>query len=149
MAGSFDLMLIFWIVATVVFGVVEAATAAVVSIWFVVGGVIAAGLAALGVSIAFQVAAFLVVSFGALVGCRRLILKSKKVAELPKADDVVDQVGVVVEPITPTQTGQIKVDGVVWSARGMESDSSFEVGERVVICKREGVFCLVEKYDVI
>lgn len=144
-----SLDLIFWIVATVIFGIAEGVTVAVVSIWFVVGSLVAVVLAALGVPVGFQVLAFAAVSAGTLMGFRRFIIKSDKKAELPKADDVVSQVGVVVEPIKPTQVGQVKVNGVVWSARGLDPDDSFETGERVIVCKREGIFCIVEKYDVV
>ena len=83
--------LIFWIVATVIFGIAEGVTVAVVSIWFVVGSLVAVVLAALGVPVGFQVLAFVAVSAGTLMGFRRFIIKSDKKAELPKADDVVNQ----------------------------------------------------------
>ena len=59
-----SLDLIFWIVATVIFGIAEGVTVAVVSIWFVVGSLVAVVLAALGVPVGFQVLAFAAVSAG-------------------------------------------------------------------------------------
>ncbi len=139
---------IIWIAATIIFGIAEAATAAVVSIWFVAGALFALGLSALGVPFGFQIAGFAVASVGSLLTCRRLVLKSSKRAALPKDNDIVNKTAVVVTPITPTQPGQIKIDGVCWSARALDPETSFAENERVIVCARSGLFCIVDKYDI-
>lgn len=139
--------LIMWGIAIVVFGIVEAATVAVVSIWFVLGSLIALGTAALGAPFWLQVIAFIAVSCASLGICKKMLPKKDKVAELMSPDSVVNQVGVVTMPITPTEAGQVRVDGIVWSARGLDPDQTYEKDERVVVCKREGCFCYVERYE--
>ncbi|MBQ1927125.1 MAG: hypothetical protein II180_13505, partial [Proteobacteria bacterium] len=52
---SANIPLIVWIVLTIVFGILEAATAAVVSIWFVAGCVVAGIVALVGGPIWLQV----------------------------------------------------------------------------------------------
>ena len=65
--GGVDHMMTFvWIGAIIVFGIVEAATAGLVSIWFVVGSVAALLAAAAGLGTLAQIVLFLVVSAAAL-----------------------------------------------------------------------------------
>lgn len=73
--GSGDMSTIIWIAAIVIFGVVEAATVGLVSIWFVIGS--AAGLiaAVLDSPIWLQVVVFFIVSIAALIATRPLVRK--------------------------------------------------------------------------
>ena len=74
--GGVDHMMTFvWIGAIIVFGIVEAATAGLVSIWFVVGSVAALLAAAAGLSLLAQIVLFLVVSAAALAATRPLVRK--------------------------------------------------------------------------
>ena len=68
-------MLWLWLGAMVVFGIVEALTAGLVSIWFVAGSAAALIGALLGAGIGVQVALFLAVSALALAVTRPLLRK--------------------------------------------------------------------------
>ena len=68
-------MLWLWLGAMVVFGVVEALTAGLVSIWFVAGSAAARIGALLGAGMGVQVALFLAVSALALAVTRPLLRK--------------------------------------------------------------------------
>ena len=56
-----------WLGAIVLFGVIEAATAGLVSIWFVMGAAAALLAAILGIGVTMQVVLFIAVSAAALV----------------------------------------------------------------------------------
>ena len=60
--GADEMMTIIWIAAIIIFGIAEAATAGLVSIWFVVGAVAALVATELGAALWLQFAVFLVVS---------------------------------------------------------------------------------------
>ena len=82
--GSGDMSTIIWIAAIVIFGVVEAATVGLVSIWFVIGS--AAGLiaAVLDAPIWLQVVVFFIVSIAALIATRPLVrIWAARAAPLP------------------------------------------------------------------
>ena len=59
-------MIVIWIAAIVVFGIVEAVTVGLVSIWFVLGAVAGLLAAVLGAALWVQIVLFFVVSIAAL-----------------------------------------------------------------------------------
>lgn len=63
----------FWVVALVVFLIVEAVTAGLVSIWFVFGSLVALICAALGAAVWLQIFWFVIVSVATLVLTRPLV----------------------------------------------------------------------------
>lgn len=68
-------MLYIWILAAVVFGVLEGITAQLVSIWFVLGAVAAAVAAACGGAVWLQGVLFVAVSVVALLATKPLVKK--------------------------------------------------------------------------
>lgn len=150
---SANLPLIIWIVLTVIFGIIEAATAAVVSIWFVAGCVVA-GIAALaGAPIWIQIVLAIGVS-GVFIGFVRKMLVNQdkngpKILSATEAESIEGKIGTVTTEITPTEPGQILVNGIQWTAQGMNSDDSFPVNSRVIVCKLDGLKCYVDKYESI
>ena len=71
--GTTNVETIIWIIAIVVFGVAEAMTAGLVSIWFVIGSVAGLIAAACGGAVWLQVVLFFVVSIAALLITRPLV----------------------------------------------------------------------------
>lgn len=65
-----------WLGAVVAFGVLEAATAALVSIWFVGGAAVALLASFLGAALWLQIALFLAVSVGILAAVRPLMKRA-------------------------------------------------------------------------
>ena len=143
--GSGNMSTIIWIAAIIIFGVVEAVTAGLVSIWFVIGG--AGGLitSILGGQIYLQVVVFFIVSIAALFVTRPLVRKwSSGRGTATNADRVLDSVGRVTERIDNTiPTGEVYVDGKRWSARS-ESGTVITEGTLVRIKRMEGVRLFVE-----
>lgn len=139
---------IIWAAAIVLFGVFEAVTAQLVSIWFVIGAVAALISALLGATVTVQVIIFFAVSVLALVITRPLVKKfivPKK--EHTNADKVLGQIGIVVEDIDNLNaTGQVKVDGKIWSARTVDN-SLITKDKEVIIEKIQGVKLMVKNIE--
>lgn len=137
----------FWVVALVVFLIVEAATAGLVSIWFVFGSLVALICAALGAAIWLQIFWFVIVSVATLVLTRPLVKRyvdSRSVAT--NADRSIGRAAVVTERIDNlAATGAVKLDGVVWTARSTDDAVAIETGERVTVRAIEGVKLIVER----
>ena len=112
----------FWVVALVVFLIVEAVTAGLVSIWFVFGSLVALICAALGAAVWLQIFWFVIVSVATLVLTRPLVKRyvdSRSVAT--NADRSIGRAAVVTERIDNlAATGAVKLDGVVWTARSTD-----------------------------
>ncbi len=134
-----------WLGAIVVFGVVEALTAGLVSIWFVVGAAAALFAALAEASVNIQVLVFAVVSALALALTRPLVRKAvQKKAEPTNADRVLGEIGQVTETIDNIHAaGAVYVDGKTWTARSADN-GIIPAGERVRVLSIEGVKLLVE-----
>ena len=137
----------FWVAALVVFLIVEAVTAGLVSIWFVFGSLVALICAALGAAVWLQIFWFVIVSVATLVLTRPLVKRyvdSRSVAT--NADRNIGRTAVVTERIDNlAATGAVKLDGVVWTARSTDDAVAIETGERVTVRAIEGVKLIVER----
>lgn len=137
-----------WLGLTVIFVIAEAATAQLVSIWFVAGSVAGLLLAVLDMSVWVQAAGFVVVSGLVLILLRPVIIKRMKSARVPtNADMIIGQTGVVIAEIdNDTSAGRIDVMGLDWSARS-ENGGIIKKGERVTVLRIEGVRVIVSPRD--
>ncbi len=138
--------IIFWVVALVVFLIVEAVTAGLVSIWFVFGSLVALICAALGAAIWLQIFWFVIVSVATLVLTRPLVKRyvdSRSVAT--NADRNIGRTAVVTERIDNlAATGAVQLAGVVWTARSTDDAVAIEPGTHVTVRAIEGVKLIVE-----
>lgn len=139
--------IVFWVAALVVFLIVEAVTAGLVSIWFVFGSLVALICAALGAAVWLQIFWFVIVSVVTLVLTRPLVKRyvdSRSVAT--NADRCIGRTAVVTERIDNlAAAGAVKLDGVVWTARSTDDAVAIESGERVTVRAIEGVKLIVER----
>ena len=139
--------IVFWVAALVVFLIVEAVTAGLVSIWFVFGSLVALICAALGAAVWLQIFWFVIVSVVTLVLTRPLVKRyvdSRSVAT--NADRCIGRTAVVTERIDNlAAAGAVKLDGVVWTARSTDDAVTIESGECVTVRAIEGVKLIVER----
>jgi len=135
--GGDSEMTALWIAAIVVFGVVEAVTAGLVSIWFVPGAV--AGL------IAAMAGGGGPAPPAALAATRPLVKKLSAGRAVPtNADRVLGRTARVTETIdNDSASGAVYVDGKTWTARSADG-SVLPAGSRVEIRRMEGVKLIVE-----
>lgn len=143
---SVSIIYIIWSAAIILFGIAEAVTAQLVSIWFLVGAIGALITAFLGGNIYIQLIVFIGVSVLALVITRPLVKKYiKPKTENTNADRVIGQNAVVVEEINNIkETGAVKADGKVWTARS-ENEDIIEADSIVKVKKISGVKLIVNK----
>ena len=144
--GSADMSTIIWIAAIVIFGVAEAATAGLTSIWFVLGSVAALIAAICNGPIWLQIALFFVVSIATLAATRPLVAKlMKKDIKPTNADRVLGGSARVTERIdNDVPTGAVYIDGKTWSARSSTGEI-IEPDAMVRVVRMEGVKLYVEK----
>ena len=134
-----------WIGGAIVFAVLEATTAQLVSIWFVVGAVAAAITTIFTDNVFIQIAVFVAVSALALVLTRPI---SKKLTSAKKvktnADSLIGKVGIVRTEINNTLSqGQITVNGQIWSAKTADDLVTVEVNKKVKVLEISGVKLVV------
>ena len=147
--GTNDMTLYIWIGLIVVFGIAEAATAGLVSIWFVLGSVAGLVAAVCGGNIWVQVAAFFVVSIAALIATRPLVKRwSQRTVRPTNLDQVIGQTARVTEAIDNTvPSGAVYVQGKTWTARS-ESGDPIPADTLVTVARMEGVRLFVRPQHI-
>ena len=143
--GSGGNMTFVWIAAIVIFGIAEAATAGLVSIWFVAGAVAALLSLELGAVLWLQIVVFQPVSIAAQIAPRPLAHTMLDKPIVPtNADRVLGQTARVTESIdNAVPTGAVYVGGMTWTARS-ESGQPIPRNAQVKIVRMEGVRLFVE-----
>ena len=140
---------IIWLILTVGFLMLEASTVTMVSLWFAAGSLAALLACVLNAGVGLQIGIFLVVSCVALAALRPLVRKhiSPKITKT-NVDAIVGSVGLVTVAIDNlTAQGQVKLNGMEWSARSASADP-IEVGTRVKVDRIEGVKVYVYPAEV-
>lgn len=139
-------MTIFWLIAFILFVVGEAVTVGLVSIWFAVGSLGALLTAALGGGLWLQIVIFLLLSALSLMLLKPLSRKwmAGHKAARTNADRVIGETALVTEDIDNTMaTGQVQVDGQIWTARSAHG-VVIPAGSRVKVLSIQGVKVMVE-----
>jgi membrane protein implicated in regulation of membrane protease activity len=135
---------VLWTVTIVVFLVIEAATVGLTSIWFAVGALAALVASLFGAEFWLQMVCFLAVSIIALWLTKPLARKINASFQPTNADMIIGMEGYVKEKIDNVAgTGAVSVGGKMWTARAAADEETFEVGEKVVTKKIEGVKLIV------
>ena len=146
--GTDRVMTVVWAAAIVVFAVVEAVTAGLISIWFVAGSLGALVAAFVGASLTVQIVVFLVVSAAALAVTRPLVHKiTTAPAVATNADRVLGEIAKVTETIdNENAAGAVYADGKTWTARSVD-DTVIPAGSRVQVEAMQGVKLLVKPVE--
>lgn len=140
---------IIWLALTVVFLITEAATVTVVSLWFAAGSLAAMVTALTGGGLAFQATVFLIISIVMLTALRPLVRKYVTPTLTPtNIDSVIGSVGIVTVQIDNiSATGQVKLNGMEWTARST-SGEPIAAGTQVTVNRIEGVKVFVSPAEV-
>lgn len=140
-------MTLVWICAIVIFGVAEALTQGLVSIWFVGGATAALVAALLHAPLWLQAAQFLLTSAILLALTRFLAGRMRQKTVPTNADRVLRRTCRVTETVDNTRpTGTVYIDGKTWTARS-EDGSVLAKDSIVEVVRIEGVklFVTAEK----
>lgn len=140
---------IIWLALAVVFLITEAATVTVVSLWFAAGSLAAMVTALTGGGLAFQATVFLIISIVMLTALRPLVRKYVTPTLTPtNIDSVIGSVGIVTVQIDNiSATGQVKLNGMEWTARST-SGEPIAAGTQVTVNRIEGVKVFVSPAEV-
>ena len=135
-----------WLLLAAIFIVIEIITLGLTTIWFAGGAFIAALAGLAGVNLMIQIALFLVVSIVLLILTRPIAVKyldSK--TEKTNAEALIGQRAVVLQQIDNLKgNGQVKVNGLEWTARAKEDGMIIPEGDIVTILEIQGVKLIVE-----
>lgn len=133
-----------WLAIVIGLAILEMATTSLVSIWFVLSGLLAMVASLFIKSILIQVAIFVI--FGSLFMILTKKITKKIVPEKQKTnlDRIVGMTGIVTEKITKNHPGEVKVDGKRWTA---VSNKTIEIGSSVKILEINSTKLTVERME--
>lgn len=137
---------VYWLIALIVFLVIEAATLGLATIWFAGGALVALIAAMCGAGLGIQVASFLVVSLVLLIFTRPFAVRflSKDTLKT-NVDRVIGMEGVVTEEISNLAgTGKVSLGGNIWTARTENEGGTIPVDAVVAVLRVEGVKLIVK-----
>lgn len=133
---------IMWLVIVILLTIIEFATVNLVSIWFVVSGIIALIVSLFTDSFIIQFGIFVLGGVILLLLTKPLL---KKMRQFPTAkinlDRIIGMDGIVTEEIKKNMVGEVKVDGKRWSA---VADETIPVDAMVKVEKIDGVKLVVK-----
>ena len=139
---------IFWLIAIIVFVVVEAATTTLVSVWFAVGAAAALLVSLTPLGAGWQVLAFAVVSAVVLVVVLPRLSAGRAERRAPVTNGsplTIGKQGTVLKALTPGNLGRVHVDGLDWQAR---SETPLQAGETCRVRDVDGFVLIVEPVPV-
>ena len=136
-------MWIAWLVIVILLTILEVITINLVSVWFIVSGIVSLFLSFIIDSFYIEFMVFVCLGLVLMLLTRPYLVKKlskKKVST--NLDRVIGMEGIITEEITKFKIGEVKVDGKKWSAI---ADEKIKVGEEVIIDSIDGVKLIVRK----
>ena len=136
---------IVWLIIIIVLSFFEAATVNLVSIWFIVSGIISLITSFFDIPFWIQFAVFVIVGILLMLITKpfiKRVIKPKNIKT--NFDRVIGMTGIVTEEISKNKVGEVKVDGKTWSAISTKKISK---GEEVIIENIDGVKLKVHKLE--
>lgn len=136
-----------WLGIAVLAVLVEAGTAALVSLWFVPAALIAMVLSFFRVPFGVQLAVFAVISAVLIIFMKKIFRKALGIKPVAtNADAVIGEEAVVTEAIDNLEGhGQVKVKGQIWTARAYDKNEKYEAGDVLSVVAIEGVKLICKK----
>jgi membrane protein implicated in regulation of membrane protease activity len=132
-----------WVGLTILFAIIEAFTLGLTTIWFALAALVMVFLSFTEMPLTWQILIFLVISAVLLIFTRPLAIKKLKAGkEKTNVDSLVGRHALVVKDISEFDKGEIKINGVIWSALS-EDSSEIKEGSKCVIVRIEGVQAIV------
>ncbi|MBE6554481.1 MAG: NfeD family protein [Ruminococcaceae bacterium] len=132
----------FWLFVAIAAAITEGMTFGLVAIWFVPGALAAMLVSFFVEAVWVQVAVFLALSVLTLVLTKTVFKKHlpQHTSTRMNADALIEDHGVVVEEINNLrETGSVKVNALIWTARSTDDSVILPVGTLVTIKEISGV----------
>lgn len=133
-----------WLILAIVFGVIEAMTLGIVSIWFAIGAFITMLLTLIIDSFLVQLIIFILISIVLVATTRQIAVKKLRVGQYKtNIDELIGKEAMVVKKILPYEAGEVKVEGKIWRAIS-DSKQIYEVSQIGTILRIEGVTIILK-----
>lgn len=140
---------LYWLILLALLLLIEMFTLGLTTIWFAGGALIAFLLSLVADNLLLEFVVFFVVSFVLLIFTRPIALKYfNKQRVKTNYESFIGKDGKVTVKIDNfNNTGEVNLNGQLWTARAFDDMTTFEVDERVVVKNISGVKLIVGKKE--
>lgn len=136
-------MFYMWLIVIIILGIIEIMTTNLVSIWFVLSGLIAMCLSFITDNFIIQFGSFVLLGIVFMILTKKFVKKISN-TEKTNVDRIIGMKGKVTEKIEKDGIGEVKVDGKLWSAY---SDKEIKVGSTIKVLSINSVKLKVEECE--
>ncbi|MBE6153235.1 MAG: NfeD family protein [Firmicutes bacterium] len=138
---------LFWLIVFIGLVVIELLTVGLVSVWFATGAVAAFITSYFTNNAYIQTSIFVVISILSLIITRPILKKyfNKDIVKT-NVNKLIGETAIVIEELSKTNIGKVKVDGQIWSALNSEK-GKIRIDSEVEILSIEGVKLIVRKKE--
>ncbi len=110
-----------WLAIVVCLAILEMATVSLVSIWFVMSGLLSMIASLFIDNVTIQIAIFVMLGLIFMMLTRKFVKKAVPMKTKTNIDRIIGMEGIVTEKITKSHPGEVKVDGKRWTAGANET----------------------------
>jgi membrane protein implicated in regulation of membrane protease activity len=136
--------ILLWFFIVLVAAIIEALTMDLTSIWFALSALVAFLLAIFGIPIPVQFLVFIIISIGLLLSVRPLAKRYFQTNIIStNSDRLVGKTAVCTKEIVESGRGEVKIDGVIWTAISQDG-SIVKKDTNVEVLAIEGVKLIVK-----
>lgn len=133
-----------WLIVAIFFGIIEAMTLGVVSIWFTIGAFMTMLVTFIIDSFLIQLIIFIFISMVLVFTTRQIAVEKLKIGQYKtNIDELIGKEALVIKRILPHEAGEVKVEGKIWRAVS-DSKQIYEVSEVGTILRIEGVTIILK-----
>lgn len=137
-------MLYTWLLIVVLLGILEIMTTNLVSIWFVISGLLAMFISLFTDNLYIQIGVFVLVGVLLIPMSKRIYKKINTKKVCTNLDRVIGMKGIATSDILKNTIGEVKVGGKLWSSY---SSHDIKKDEYVKVLAIDGVKLKVEKWE--
>jgi len=132
-----------WVALVIVFALIEVFTLGLTTVWFAIAALVMVFLSFIKIPLTVQILIFLAIATLLLIFTRPLAIKKFKMGqEKTNVDSLIGKHALVVKTIGEFERGEVKINGLVWSARS-ENNTEITEGSKCEILRIEGVQLIV------
>ena len=135
-------MFYLWLLLVIVLSIVEIITVNLVSIWFVISGIVAMIASLFTDNLVIQISIFVILGLIFMLLTRKIVKKIVPEKVKTNLDRIIGMQGIVITKIGKNKPGEVKVDGKIWTAT---SDETINQDEIVKILEINSTKLKVEK----
>ena len=120
-------MFYLWLLLVIILSVVEIITVNLVSIWFVISGIVAMIASLFTNNIVIQISIFVILGLIFMLLTRKIVKRIVPEKVKTNLDRIIGMQGIVITKIGKNKPGEVKVDGKIWTATSNETINQDEI----------------------